>query len=518
MKILGHLLLLTVTSLCQDLDFDFNFDDFVEDNIELIPGYTLRSSDAIYSNQLYASDFLRELNNELRQWKHTTSLADWEYKTNITDANMKHKLDLGSRFDKWWRRRLKEAKKFDVSRLPDHLSRQLSMMTMASTSEDNTLTERKNFLISRMEGIYGSAQACLGNGSCVPLEPDLVNIMATSRDPEALKDAWVSWRDGVGPQIRDYYEEFIQTSNDEALENGHADFSHMWKQDLFYQTPELDSMLRHLWRDLKPLYLQLHAYVRRKLRVHYGSDVVGHDGTIPAHLLGNMWAQHWTSILDVVVPYPEDDQQTKVEAKLKANLDVQGLFRLADNFYTSIGLYPMTPTFWAKSMFKKPTGREVLCHASAFDMYYPGDFRIKMCAEVNLESFRTVHHEMGHVEYYMAYADQPTVFREGANPAFHEAVGDTVQLSVLSHSHLKGLGFVDEDEEDDLLREGSHTTRYRYRRTDKKEKTKINFLLNMALEKLAFIPFGLLVDMWRWDVMKGKITPDDYNQKWWEMR
>ncbi|KAH9503137.1 hypothetical protein Btru_070029 [Bulinus truncatus] len=498
-----YLFYFTITAICQEYEFDLenlidNFDHFSEHS------QSLRSSDDIYASRLYASDFLRDFNNELRQWKHSSSLADWSYKTNITDYNRIQKLELASDFDQWWRRKLKEVKKFRRDQLPGDLSRQLTLLTYTATSERSFLNKRRDDLLSTMEGIYGSTVACLTNSSCLLLEPSLIDIMTNSRDPEILLQVWLQWRNSIGPKVKPYFTQLIQVLNEAAVENGFPDYSEFWKQDLFFNTSHLDVSIKRLWMDVQPLYLQLHAYVRRKLRETYGSHIVGDDGSIPAHLLGNMWAQHWPNIMDIVSPYPEYNQQASIEEKMKKNLDIHGLFRLANNFYSSIGLYPMSSTFWEKSMFKKPIGREVVCHASAFDMYFPGDFRIKMCAELTFDSFRTVHHEMGHIEYFMAYADQPTIFREGANAAFHEAVGDTIQLSVLSDTHLKGLGFIDEH----IVPRGEQT----------KFKIMINNLLSMALEKIAFLPFGLLVDSWRWDVMKGTVNERNYNRKWWEMR
>ncbi|XP_059177489.1 angiotensin-converting enzyme-like [Physella acuta] len=518
MKIFISSLLLVVTSLCQEPDVEFLLDESPE--LFISNPHSIRSGDDIYSHVAYASDFLQVVNNEQRHWRQSSALADWNYKTNITDHNMKQKMEVSGQFDEWRRGKVRSAKKFNLRALPEDLRRQLSKFTLSAESDDSSISERQDFLVSTMEGIYGSTHACLSNGSCLALEPDLINIIAKSRDPNVLKDAWVSWRNSVGPLIKPHFTEFVDLLNQAAVENGFQDYSEYWKKSLFFETPELDSMIHRLWQDIKPLYLQLHAYVRRKLREYYGSDVVGYDGTIPAHLLGNMWAQHWTNIMEIVSPYPEQDQQSKVEARLKAKVDVQGIFRLADGFYTSMGLSPMTRTFWEKSMFKRPKDREVVCHASAFDMFYPGDFRIKMCSQVTFDTFRTVHHEMGHIEYFMAYADQPSIFREGANAAFHEAVGDTIQLSVLSSSHLKGLGLLEDDEEivDDKPTRAGRLRRRKLTKHSTEYRSTINNLLSMALEKLAFIPFGLLVDKWRWAVLRGDITPYEFNKKWWEMR
>ncbi|KAI8778550.1 angiotensin-converting enzyme, partial [Biomphalaria glabrata] len=335
---------------------------------------TLRSGDQIYDSHFYAADFLRDFNNELRQWRHASAQVDWNYKTNLTDSNRNQKLKIDSDFENWWRRKLKEAKKFRQEALPETFSRQLAMITLTATSEKNDLNRRRDFILSRMEAIYGSTKACLTRNSCLPLEPSLVDIMTKSRDPEFLKETWLQWRNSIGPKVRPYFTQLIQILNEAAVENGFSDYSDFWKQDLFFNTSTLDATIITLWTEVKPFYQQLHAYVRRKLRERYGSGIIGIDGAIPAHLLGNMWAQHWPNILDIVSPYPELNQQPSIEARLRKSFNVHGMFRLANTFYTSLGLYPMSSTFWDKSMFTKPRDKNFVCHASAFDLYFPGDF------------------------------------------------------------------------------------------------------------------------------------------------
>uniref|UniRef100_A0A2C9JLJ8 Angiotensin-converting enzyme n=1 Tax=Biomphalaria glabrata TaxID=6526 RepID=A0A2C9JLJ8_BIOGL len=429
-----YLLSLTLASISQE--FEYDIESLIGDNLDLISEHTqtLRSGDQIYDSHFYAADFLRDFNNELRQWRHASAQVDWNYKTNLTDSNRNQKLKIDSDFENWWRRKLKEAKKFRQEALPETFSRQLAMITLTATSEKNDLNRRRDFILSRMEAIYGSTKACLTRNSCLPLEPSLVDIMTKSRDPEFLKETWLQWRNSIGPKVRPYFTQLIQILNEAAVENGFSDYSDFWKQDLFFNTSTLDATIITLWTEVKPFYQQLHAYVRRKLRERYGSGIIGIDGAIPAHLLGNMWAQHWPNILDIVSPYPELNQQPSIEARLRKSFNVHGMFRLANTFYTSLGLYPMSSTFWDKSMFTKPRDRNVVCHASAFDLYFPGDFRLVF----NLRPF-------------------------------------TLESS-------------------------------------------IHNLLSMALEKLAFLPFGLFLDIWRWDVMKGKITEENYNKKWWEMR
>jgi peptidyl-dipeptidase A len=147
-------------------------------------------------------------------------------------------------------------------------------------------------------------------------------------------------------------------------------------------------------------------------------------------------------------------------------------------------------------MFVKPKDREVVCHASAWDIDAVDDLRIKMCIDVTAEDFSTIHHELGHNFYQRAYNQQPFLFRDSANDGFHEAVGDTLALSV-TPEYLKEIGLLD---------------------TVPPPSSDIGLLLREALDRLAFLPFGLMVDQWRWQVFDGKIAPDHYNQAWWDLK
>jgi peptidyl-dipeptidase A len=247
---------------------------------------------------------------------------------------------------------------------------------------------------------------------------------------------------------------------------------------------------------VKPFYDDLHCYVRAQLAAAYGKDKVKPGEPIPAHLLGNMWAQEWSHIYPLVEPY-----------KGQANLDVSAVLeqqrwdpvrmvKTGERFFTSLGLRPLPATFWERSMLVKPRDREVVCHASAWDVDNINDLRIKMCIDITEEDFTTIHHELGHNFYQRAYNTQPLIYRDSANDGFHEAIGDTIALSV-TPEYLVKLG---------LLPKAPDASK------------DIGLLLKKSLEKIAFLPFGLMIDQWRWRVFSGEIPPDKYNEAWWQLR
>jgi peptidyl-dipeptidase A len=236
--------------------------------------------------------------------------------------------------------------------------------------------------------------------------------------------------------------------------------------------------------------------VRARLSQKYGADVVSPTGPLPAHLLGNPWAQTWGNIFPLL-GLPENSRGYDLTQLLRGkNLDAHGMVKFGENFYTSLGFDPLPKTFWERSLFVKPADREVVCHASAWDIDNKDDIRIKMCIQIRDEDFVTIHHELGHNFYQRSYKGQPFLFENGANDGFHEAIGDTIALAI-TPEYLKEIGLL---------------------QTVPPADADIPILLRQALDKVAFLPFGLTIDQWRWKVFSGEIKPDNYNKAWWDLR
>ncbi|XP_030856345.1 angiotensin-converting enzyme-like [Strongylocentrotus purpuratus] len=356
-----------------------------------------------------------------------------------------------------------------------------------------------------MQGIYLNGKVCAPrmfpgtprtSHHCLPMEPDLKDLMAKSRDANELLWAWQGWRDAVGRPMKDLYAIYVNLSNEAAMSKGFSNEAESWLHK--YEDPNFVDDVDSLWESIKPIYMHVHAYVRRRLVEVYGSDIVDPHGPIPAHLLGNMWAQEWNNIYDIVEPYPGHGTIDVTKKMREDGWTAESMFGVANQFFASLGLDSMPSSFWTKSMMAKPKDRKVSCHGASHDLYKNKDVRIKMCTEVNMQDLFTVHHEMGHCQYYLQYRNQHVLFRAGANPGFHEAVGDTVSLSVVTPSYLHHLGLLEQPQSD--------------------YKSDINFLMKVALFKLVFLPYGLLVDKWRWQAFRGEIQPDEYNQAWWNLR
>ncbi|MCJ7814546.1 MAG: M2 family metallopeptidase [Xanthomonadales bacterium] len=359
---------------------------------------------------------------------------------------------------------------------------------------DSAKTSEQAEIGTKLKGLYGRGSYCREDGECLALG-ELESIMATSRNPEELLEAWEGWRT-ISPPMKELYIRQVELANEGAAEMGFADQGTMWRSAYDMDPAEFPGELDRVWAQVSPLYEALHCHVRARLQEKYGAEIVPPGGPIPAHLLGNMWAQNWVNIYDLVAP-PQSEAVYDLTAILQGEAyDANRMVKTGEAFFSSLGFEPLPETFWARSLFVKPADRDVVCHASAWDIDEKDDLRIKMCIEVNEEDFKTIHHELGHNYYYRAYKDQSYLYRSSANDGFHEAVGDTLALSI-TPEYLAQLGLLDEvpDASADL-----------------------GLLMGKALEKIAFLPFGLLVDQWRWKVFAGEVGPEGYNELWWQLR
>jgi peptidyl-dipeptidase A len=382
---------------------------------------------------------------------------------------------------------------FDTKRKLDALTSGIVLPAPTRPGAAQELSE----IVTKLSSSYGKGEGTLDgkpiNGSDIEAE------MGTNRDPEKLKEMWTSWHDNVGQPMRGDYEKLVGIANEGAHELGYSDAGSLWRSQYDMPPDEFAALTDKLWGEVKPLYDELHCYTRTKLNEKYGDAVQPKTGPVRADLLGNMWAQEWGSIYDVVAPAGAGDIGFDTGKLLEAKgYDAQKMVKAGEGFFTSLGMGPLPETFWKRSMFVKPADREVVCHASAWDLDNRDDVRLKMCTKVNANDFTTVHHELGHIYYYLAYKDRDFLYTDGANDGFHEAIGDTIALSI-TPDYLVKIGLLDAADVPS-------------------EDKDIGLLLRQAMDKVAFLPFGLLVDKWRWGVFDGSIPPAKYNTAWNDLR
>jgi peptidyl-dipeptidase A len=352
-------------------------------------------------------------------------------------------------------------------------------------------------IAARLEGTYGKGKWCGadGKGACRDLG-QLEAVLAKSRNWDENLDAWAGWHT-VSPPMRQDYRRLVEIANRGAAEIGFDDLGELWRSGYDMAPEAFEKETDRLWGQVKPLYEDLHCFVRSRLQKVYGAERVPDGKPIPAHLLGNMWAQQWGEIYDLVEPYPGVSSLDVGASLASQGWDGVKMARTGEAFFTSLGLPALPASFWERSMLVKPRDREVVCHASAWDVDSADDLRIKMCIRPIEEDLRTIHHELGHNYYQWAYKGLPFLFQNSANDGFHEAIGDAVALSV-TPGYYQRLGLIPAVPQDDRVA--------------------INFLMKVALDKVAFLPFGKLVDQWRWDVFDGRTPPTRYNAHWWDLR
>jgi len=443
--------------------------------------------------------FIDSTEKELSALSVDAARASWVEETYITDDTVALVAQANDRLIARQTELIGEARRFDGLTLPPDAARKLLLLKLSiglPAPSDPALRAETTQKAAGLDAAYGRGQYCPDANSDHCLGIDDINIkMANSRDPKELETLWVGWHK-VGPPMRGDYARLAELSNQGARELGFADTGALWRSQYDMTPDEFQAEIERLWKQVEPLYLELHTYVRRKLIEKYGDAARRSDGMIPGDLLGNMWAQEWGNIYDVVAP-PSGPMPYDLGAILKArNTDGPQLVHYGENFYKSLGFDALPDTFWKRSMLTHPRDRDVVCHPSAWDIDNQRDERIKACFQPTADDFVTVHHELGHNYYQMAYRNQPFLFQNGANDGFHEAIGDSIALNV-TPDYLKKLGLIDQVPP---------------------TSADIPLLLHTALDKIAFLPFGLLIDKWRWEVFSGQVTREHYNSAWWALR
>lgn len=477
-----------------------------------------------------ADEFVEAVNADIREMTVAGAKAAWVASTYITPDTQFLAAQSNEEFLNWLSKTVEASKRFTNVELSGSTARAIQLLqtgtAMPAPSNPAKVAELAK-IAAEMEAMYGAGKYCPNGetGQCYSLG-ELENIID---DPDSSYEdklmAWTGWRT-VSPPMHDLYKRFVELTNEGAKELGYADTGALWRSGYDMPADEFAAELERLWTEVEPLYDALHCYVRDGLTEKYGEDKVPPGEPIPAHLLGNMWAQEWANIYPIVEPYPgvsdmnvstslqaiRDSKEQELVRTLGDKPSPEALagaakradehvalemVKSAENFYKSMGMGPLPDSFWANSMFTKPRDRDVVCHASAWDMNMEGDVRIKMCIEPVHEDLTTVYHELGHLYYDLSYNVQEPIFQGAAHDGFHEAIGDTIELA-MTPEYLQSQGLVGEVATD--------------------ERAVINNQMKMALNKVAFLPFGKLIDQWRWKVFAGEVAPERYNAAWWELR
>jgi peptidyl-dipeptidase A len=451
-----------------------------------------------------ADEFVTRVNREMLEVGKELNAAQWVQQTYITGDTEMLSAKANERYLEYFSRAVEEAKRFDPRQIsnPD-TARAMELLKLgvaagvyAPAPSDPAKRSELAAILAKLDAMYGAGQYCpRGPASCLHID-ELSKTMAQSRNYDELTEAWTGWH-SVAPPMRKDYSRMVELGNEGARELGFEDLGAMWRSG-YDMTPEaFEQETERLWAQVQPLYQDLHCYARAQLAKKYGEARVPAGKPIPAQLLGNLWAQQWDKVYDLMEPYSGVANLDVDKALKTQKYDARRMTQSAETFYVSLGFPKLPETFWQRSMLTRPRDREVLCHPSAWPMDGQEDVRIKACIEPTDEDLRTIYHELGHVYYYLSYRDQPFLFQNGANDGFHEAIGDTVVLSI-TPQYLRTIKLVGD------VKPGHDAL--------------INQQMKLALERVAFLPFGKLIDQWRWKVFSGEVTPEHYNQAWWQLR
>jgi peptidyl-dipeptidase A len=444
-----------------------------------------------------AQAFMTKAEARLAELSEQVQRATWVQENFITDDTEAMATDAIDEATAVTTELVEQAKQFDGLQMPPELARQFLLLRLSLTApapKDPKLRREMTQIGTSLDGDYGKGKYCRKPNDCLDITA-IERIMANSRDPKELTDLWVGWHK-ISPPMRERYARFVELSNQGAREIGFADTGAMWRAGYDMTPEQFSAELERLWNQVRPLYLSLHTYVRGRLAKQYGTDIVPLNAPIRADLLGNIWAQEWGNIFPILGLPKASQGYDLTELLKKKNLDARGMVGYGEGFFKSMGFAPLPQTFWERSLLTKPADRDVVCHASAWDIDNKDDLRIKMCIQVRGEDFVTIHHELGHNFYQRAYKKQPALFQNGANDGFHEAIGDAIALAI-TPEYLQKVGLLQN------VPGGNND---------------IPQLLQQALDRVAFLPFGLLIDQWRWKVFSGEIKPADYNKAWWDLK
>jgi peptidyl-dipeptidase A len=448
-----------------------------------------------------ARQFIADVEKDLAELSVIGSHAAWVNATYINDDTDALNAYFGTIFTEKGVKYASEAAQWlQVPGLDFDTTRKLNLLrgslVLAAPSTPGAAAEL-NEITTRLQSLYGKGRAT-HNGKTITGD-DAEALMGELRDPKQLAEIWRSWHETTGRPMRQDYTHMVEIANAGAKELGYADTGAMWRSQYDMTPEQFSAMYERILSELNPLYVQLHCYTRTKLNQKYGDAIQPANGPIRADLLGNMWAQEWGNIYDVVAPRGAGNIGYDLTSLLEQHkYTPEQMVKTGERFYTSLGFAPLPATFWDRSQIVRPRDREVICHASAWDIDAKDDLRIKMCTKVNADDFVTIHHELGHNFYQRAYKEQPYLYQNGANDGFHEAIGDFIALSV-TPEYLVQIGLLD---------------RSKVPSADKD----IGLLLRQAMDKVAFMPFGYVVDKWRYGVFDGSTSPGGYNQAWVDLK
>jgi peptidyl-dipeptidase A len=452
---------------------------------------------ACTNSQEKAQTFIDNYNNRFVELYYASSEAAWKTNTSIKEGdtlnayNSKVADEALTAFTGSVEN-IESCRAFfaDSAQLTRLQIRQLKAILYNAASDPQTVPElvkeKIKANIQQTEMLYGFTYRVDGKEVSTN---DIDEILATETNPEKRLAAWNASKE-IGPTLKDGLINLRRLRNETVKALGYPDYFSYQVSDYGLSTPEMMELMKRLNAELRPLYRELHTYARYELARKYNMKEV--PDYLPAHWLPNRWGQDWSRMVKV--------EGLNVDSVLVAK-GAEWVVKEGESLYTSIGFPSLPQTFWEQSSLYPYPADSVIKknnHASAWHLDLNHDVRSLMSVEPNSDWFQTSNHELGHIYYFLSYTnpDVPPILRNGANRAFHEAIGSMMGLAAMQKPYLVGRG---------LLSEST--------RTDS-----IQTLLAEALQYVVFIPFAAgTMSEFEKALYADNLPESEWNKKWWEL-
>lgn len=447
--------------------------------------------------QLEAQTFLDKYNNEYRTLYTAASEGQWKVNTHIVEGDTMNAYNSAKAEEAMAKftgslENINKATEFlkHEKNLSDLQVRQLKKVLYLAAANPESESEKVNELIkagtSQTEALYG--YKFMMNGQEVTPN-DIDSMLTDVMDTNSRRMAWEASKE-VGKSLKPGLIKLRDLRNEVVQGLGYPDYFNFQVSDYGMTTDEMMALLKQFNKELHPLYRELHTYMRYELAKKYKAKDV--PDFLPAHWLSNRWGQDWSEMVSV--------EGLNLDSALKLK-DAEWVAKQGEKFYVSMGFPELPKSFWDNSSLypvPKDAGYKKNTHASAWHMDLDKSVQTLMSITANASWYETVHHEYGHIYYYLAYSNPqvPYLLREGANRAYHEALGSMFGLAAMQKPFAAGLGLVDPNSSMDDMKQ----------------------LLKDALNYVVFIPWSTgTMSVFENELYSKNLPSDQWNKRWWEI-
>ncbi len=422
------------------------------------------------------------------QWKSNTEIVEGD-STNTVNAQ---KADEAMAAFTGSKENIDNARKYleQKAKLTEIQVKQLELMLYMAANNPQTIADVVKQRIKaeneQTRQLYGYQYMVAGKKVSTN---DIDDMLKKETDINKRLVAWESSKE-IGKSLKPGLVNLRDLRNKTVQALGYHDYFTYQVSDYGMKSDEMMQTMDRLMEELRPLYRELHTWMRYEMAKKYGVSTV--PDYLPAHWLPNRWGQDWSSAVNV--------EGINLDSILKTK-SPEWIVKEGEKLYTSLGFPALPQTFWQKSSlypYRADSSVKKNNHASAWHMDLNNDVRSLMSVEANSEWFETANHELGHIYYYLTYTNKevPPLLRGGANRAYHEAIGTMMGLAAMQKPYLAGRGLIDANVKTDS----------------------IQALLKEALNSVVFIFFSSgTMSNFEKELYVDNLAPDKFNTRWWEL-